>query len=344
MSAHPAEAPEMEPPSQETVGLGMLSERYRASLSRTQRLAASVGSELPVHTIDLAAGSNIPSEPGAYLFDEQVTVSRGGNILAAMFALEPKTLSGKIDSAHAVLPGKLSFLYSINGKLAEGHRYVAAKGYYKRELEDRFRRMEAEIQISRSQRERGEIAFDPIAVVVAPPEYKGKQTDNSAYELLLVTALDEGVTTLDNQPWQLGFDQANLALAESAVDALGRFNTTIGMHGDAKIKNVAQGPSGQTSMIDFETSRTIDLEDPSSVAAAVNEDLAKLFKSLSDQGFFEREPYRAREVLEALAEKYAGHWQSRSPAVQNAVYEAIINVVDNCVGQVRPPAFQKAMA
>jgi|GEM_PF-3383316 len=344
MSASPAEAPELEPPYQDIVGVEMLSERYRASLSRTQRLAAAVGSELPVHTIDLMGGGDIPNEPGAYLFSDQVTVSRGGTIVAAMFDLDPKTLSGKIDSAHAVLPGKLSFLYLMGNKIAEGHRYVAAKGYYKRELEDRFRRMEAEIQISRSQKERGEIAFDPIAVVVAPPEYRGKQTDDSAYDLLLVTALDEGVTTLDNQPWQLGFDQANLQLAESAVDALGRFNTSTGMHGDAKVKNVAQGPSGQTSMIDFETSQTIDLEDPSSVATAVHEDLAKLFKSLGDQGFFGREPYRAREVLENLGEKYAGHWQSHSPAVQNVVYEAIISVVDSCADELSRPAFHSSTA
>jgi hypothetical protein len=321
----------------EVIAAAMLPERQREALVRTQHLAGAVGPELEVYTIK--PRSRIPKQPGAYLFSDQVTITRGGTVMAARFELEPKILSGKVDSAHAVLPGKLSFLYSRNGSMAEGHRYVAAKGYYKRDLADRFRRMDTEIEISRLQRKAGELAFDPIAVVVAPPEYKGKGTDDSAYDLLLITGLYEGVTTMDNQPWQLGFDEANLESADSAVDALARFNSLIGKHGDAKPKNVAQGTDGRTSMIDFETSEIIEVQEPSSVAAAVHEDLTKLFSSLGEEGFFSREPYRAREVLENLGQRYVEHWGNHPADLQNMVYETVISVVESIIAEIPQPTY-----
>lgn len=307
---------------------GRMPERYRESLRRTKDIAVMVGTELPIKTVTSVYG--IHPEPGMYVFGEQDS-PHDEDIRATRFSLEPQLLSGKVDSAHSVLPGTLSFLYVRDGKFAERHLNVAAKGYYKRDFADKFERIAAEIRTSHAQKAWNEFVYEPIAVIIAPPEYKGKGTDEKDYDMLLVTKLNESAASLDNAPWTLGFQQSNLEAAEEAVNALGRFNTTIGCQGDAKIKNFIQYPNGMTSMIDFETFSGIDWENPLSVATAVHVDLGMCLDSLKDLGFFAREPHRAREVAERLGQSYLEHWTNFGSAVQEAAYVATLEVIDRCI-------------
>ncbi|HET9098445.1 MAG TPA: hypothetical protein VFN51_02395 [Candidatus Saccharimonadales bacterium] len=310
--------------------LERIPERYLQSLRRTEVIAETVGTELPIRSVSSVYG--IAPEPGMYVFGEQDS-PREHDIKATRFTLEPQLLSGKIDSAHSVLPGTLSFLYIRNNRFAERHLNVAAKGYYKRNFADKFERIAAEVRTSHCQRARNEFVYDPIAVIIAPPEYKGKGTDEDDYDMLLLTKLNESATSLDNVPWTLGFQKSNLEAAEQAVHALGRFNTTIGCQGDAKIKNFIQCPSGKTSMIDFETFAGIDWEDSLSVATAVHVDLGKFLDSLMDLGFFAATPHRAREVADRLGQSYLEHWGSFGPDIQESVYEATVEVIERCLSK-----------
>lgn len=322
------------PSGREPIGVEQLPQRHLESLRRTQDIASSVGSELQVHTIE--PSDNIPSKPGVYVYGGQIDADKYHHVMGAKFDLEPKILSGKIDSAHAVLPGALSFVYIDEGKVTERQLSVAAKGYYKRELSDRLQRVATEVRISQLHEVWGEIAYTPIAVVVAPSEYQGNSSNSADHDILLITELDESSATLDNSPWHRGFDEANLELAEAAINALGRFNSSIGKHGDAKIKNVAQHPSGLTSMIDFETSAERDLSDSANVATVIHEDLTQMFSSLEDQGFFRNEPYRSREVLERLAQDYIGHWERFPALIQDTVFNTVTGVVDSAVDRIIP--------
>lgn len=305
--------------------------KHRESLIRTQQIANMVGSELLVHKVDSL--EDVPEVPGVYLLGDSATTTRNDKIMAAKFSLDTKTLSGKINSAHAVLPGSLGLLYLQNSVWSEKHMSVAAKGYFKRDFEDRFSRIKTEVKASEIQARNGEISFEPIAIVVAEPPYMGKSTSQE-YDLLLVTKLDESVTTLDNAPWQLGFNEANLGAAEAAASALGRFNTQVGMHGDAKDKNVGQRAMGQTSMIDFETSKAIDWDDPVGCATAVYEDFTKLLDSLVKQNFFSREPEKATAVMEALGDAYLAHWEKFPAEIQDAVYSAVASIADQCAKDI----------
>lgn len=307
-----------------------LPKRYRDSLHTTQRIAEAVGSELIVRSVD--AVDYIPPEPGVYLLRED-DATRYGKILATKFTLEPEILSGKTDSAHAVLPGMLSIVHYEKGGYAEKHIPVAAKLYNKRELADRFNRVAAEVAGSQLQAAWGEIAFQPIAVAVAPPEYQGKGTDPADFNILLVTKLDTSVASLDNAPWPLGFEEDNIELANSASAALGRFNSMLGMHGDAKIKNIAQRPDGKTSMIDMETFQGMPWNDENlqGISTTVNEDFGTFLQSLAKAGFFSKEPFESKKVIDDLAQTYLEQWDHYSEKVQHFVAEQTFQVSESCV-------------
>jgi hypothetical protein len=309
--------------------------KHRESLIKTQRIASEVGTELPVYEVQ--SPDAIEQIPGAYLFSNYVDTSSYDNIIATKFDLDIDVLSGKANSAHAVLPGMLGILYSENGVMSERRLPVAVKGFYKREFPDRFDRVQTEITASHIQSSLGELAFEPVAVVVAPPEYKGKTTVHNDYDLLLVSKLDESVKTLDNAPWQLGFTEANILAAEAAVTALGRFNASVGRHKDAKIMNVAQRPDGTTSMIDFETSQSMDRTNPSNAASVVHEDLSTLLDSLDKRGFFAQEKSKARAVLDNLGAAYLESWAGAQSSVQEAVYGTIVLVIEECINSYVKP-------
>jgi hypothetical protein len=304
--------------------------KHQRSLQRTLRIASMVGSKLAVNVVD--SEHDIPPEPGVYIIEGEVDTERYENIAVTTFALSPVLLSGKIDSSHAVLPGRLAVSYSDSSGTESVTRLpVAAKGYYKRHFDENFGRAKNEIAMTRLQERAGEIAFRPVALVIAPPPYRGKATDPANYDLLLVTRL-EAVTTLDNNPWELGAKEAaNLEAAELAFSALGRFNASLGLHGDAKPKNIAQGPD-ITSMVDFETSRKVDPSDPLAAATIANEDAGSLLDSLLDRGFFSHRPHESRAIIERLGAVYLDRWAGLPNAVQSKVYEQVADLAEMHVG------------
>lgn len=300
-------------------------DRHKQSLDRTLEITDMVGPNLEAYNLDEAAA--IPLAPGIYFLGQDVESGRT-HLSFAKFDLEPKVLSGKIDSAHAVLPGLLGIAYSSHGLYSEKHTGVAVKGFYSREITDRFQRVVNEVTISQIQKQQGEIAYDPIAVIIAPAESSKPGGDHENHDILLVTKLDESVKSLDNVAWQLGFNAANVGVVKSAASALGRFNRNVGQHGDAKIKNVAGRANGQTSMIDFETSMLIDINDSSAVMGMVHEDLGKFIESLKDEGFFDHEAYRAPEVLQSVGEAYLDNWDDADETIQDMVYNTAAEIID----------------
>lgn len=272
---------------------------------------------------------DIPPQPGAYLIEREADPEFHHRIESSEFSLTPTILSGKVDSGHAVLPGVLTLYHSENDPQDKTEVSVAAKGFYKRSFMERLERVQTEVTISKLQEEAGELAFKTVAVVIAPAAYRGKYTDYSQHDLLLVTRLNESMTTLDNAPWQLGFKKDNLELAEEFVSALARFNTTIGKHGDAKVKNAAQSPEGKVSMIDFETSEILHYEDPLKAAEVVFVDLGTCFDSLEKRGFFSQEPHRVQEVLGKLAEVYLEYWSGFNATIQESVLRQASNLIES---------------
>jgi hypothetical protein len=300
-----------------------LPEKHVKSLNTTLKIAEMVGRDLEVIGIDSV--EDIPKTPGVYLFRDEVDHDHYSDIRSTEFKLKRECLSGRIDSAHAVLPGTLDVVYSN----AAWNREIpiAAKGFYeKRTFAERFERVKKEVVFSMLQEEQGEIAFAPLAVAIAPPAYKGKSTDYTDYNIVLISRLNKA-NTLDNNGWQLGFNEDNLEGAEAAANALGKFNQ-IGKHGDAKIKNVAQLPSGEASMIDFETSELVDLDNPTEAAEVATEDFGTFLDSLQKRGFFDREPYRSHEVMDALGETYLAHWANRPEEVQEKVFTQVAEVIE----------------
>lgn len=317
-------------------------EDHQASLERTIRIANMVGHELLVNVVE--SENEIPEDPGVYIINGDVNTEDYQDIVHAGFQFSRKTLSGKADSAHAVLPGKLNVTYLGENSDKQAELEVAAKGCYKRQFSDSITRVRKEVSISRRQAELGEIAFRPVAIVIAQPPNQGKGTDFSNFDVVLVTRLEDAITTLDNLPWQAGFTESNVDTTYRAVDALGRFNTKIGYHGDAKIKNFAQRPNGQTSMIDFETSHQIDLKNPVEVMSMIQNDLSQLLDTLIDRGFFAHEPYRAFEICENLISSYLDHWSDFSTEIQDSAYVAATEVGDACVKEVMRRAHTKSIA
>lgn len=316
----------------------VIPERHIAALQRSQRIAGMVGARLEVQVVP---AEDIPPHEGVYLIQGEVDAEAHDDITSTTFELEPFSLSGKIDSAHHVLPGKLSVAYDRRASKGRPNKLleIAAKGYYKRPFADSFARVKKEIAINKMQEETGEITFTPVAVVIAEPPYEGKGTDYTDYDIILVTRLEEAVTTLDNAAWQLGYTPGNLQAAEAAVDALARFNTHVGKHGDAKIKNVAQRPNGETSMIDFETSEVSDLSDPLVVADIAQKDVGLLFDSWLDRGFFTAQIESTYEVITKLSEIYLSHWTGSSEEVQDVVYQQILELSETYIGYSQQRAY-----
>lgn len=327
--------------SQRREGL-QISEEHRVSLQRTLRIANLVGKGLLIHVVE--DENEIPDVPGAYLIEGAVDTEDYQEIVQTDFEFKRVTLSGKADSAHAVLPGilRVHYLGKNNDKVIELD--VAAKGCYKRTFEDNLDRVRREIHFSRELEDDGEIAFRPVAVVIAEPPTRGKGTDFNNYDVLLVTRLESAITTLDNVPWQKGLTETNVDTAEAAISALARFNTKNGYHKDSKIKNFAQNPIGKMSMIDFERSQAVDMKDPVEVTAMAHGDVGMFLDSIVNRGFFSQEPYKAHDVIRNLAETYLGHWTGSPDFIQDAVYAAVTEVSEQCYRDVVRRAHLNSLA
>lgn len=311
---------------------------HRDDYARAIAIASMVGEELDNkgNKFDFTIVHNaeeIGEVPKINLFENDfIGLDRYQEIDEVNFEANPKSLSGRVDAAHAVLPGVLTVSYENSGPEENVNIPVVIKGSFKREFSDRFERLRKEIKISQLQRESGEIAFQPIAAVIAPPVNPGGRSRVPQNEILLLTLYEESAVSMDNAPWSLGFTEDNLEAAERAAAAIGRFNRTIGLHGDAKIKNIVQKPDGSTSMIDFETSEIRPIDDPVEARHIVSIDLGLFFDSLSERGFLSSEPWRALEVLEALADAYLAQWKDVSEEVEEAIYDEVVEVVEHYRG------------
>lgn len=307
-----------------------LSEDHRDDYARVLAITSMVGDEVDSHgnrfdfTVVETAEDISPAPKINLLNNDYVSFERYTEIESVDFEVKPKALSGKVDSAHAVLPGTLTVHYPD----AEVNLPIVVKGSFKRDFDDRMDRLRKEITISRIQHENDEIAYQPIAAVIAPPVNPQGKSRTPQNEILLLTYYEESATSMDNAPWRMGLNEENIEAAERAVCALARFNTTVGLHGDSKIKNIVQKPDGSTSMIDFETSKLADLNDPIEVRHIVNTDLGLLFESLDIKGFFSDEPFRIHEVLQSLTDRYLEHWDPFSDEIQEAVYNEAIKVLE----------------
>lgn len=303
---------------------------HQEALRRIQRVMSRAAKELPVTQVTEINGNNISPSPGVYIImGPEGGRSADGEVSSIDFNLaSQQALSGRADSAHAALTGELTITYE-GFSSAVATVSVVAKDYHKRPIADSFERVRREVDFSRRQAMAGEITYEPIAVVVTGRPYGEGHTNSSQdYDIILMTRFVPSATTLDNAPWALGCQPENVAAAEAAVAALARFNTGVGLHGDAKIKNVAQLPDGRTSMIDFETSKLMDTREPIAAATVASQDFASLLDSLMARKFFTRQSDETVKVVSKLGEVYLDAWGKFSPEVQEAVINEVTAITD----------------
>lgn len=305
-----------------------LPKEHRKALVRANAAIEYITEDHPavrIHEITEPVGR----ERGVHFLDIDTNGGKGIKIKRLGFEVYEDMLSGKIESAHAVLPGVLTYDVEVtNGEpvTKSACRPVAIKGYAKREFEERLDRVNKEISIIRQMMSIGEHGFSPVAVVIAPSYFN---KDGKGDSVFLLTELEDELFTLDNAQWHRGLDEeSNMRLLEKAVSALARFNRSIGKHGDSKLKNFIQSPDGQVSVIDFETSTQHapdELEDSALVGDIAEGDISLFLKSLKDTGFFRRLPdHKIEGVLAQILETYAGHWSDGGEELQDAVLEAAI--------------------
>jgi hypothetical protein len=257
--------------------------------------------------------TDIPSHPGVYVMNE---FAPSGGIADADFVLDPVLLSGIADSAHAVVGGRIAVRY--NDGVPPKELEVAAKCFYKRDPEDRFRRAITEAQIMGEMEAKGMMAYRPVAVAVAP------DTGRFSREVILATEYDPSILTLDNMPWGRGLNPRNIGTAQRAVCTLAVFNRMGYVHGDAKIKNVAQNEAGnRMNMIDYETTTRLDLGNPTEIAHAVHIDLGMLFDSLIKKGVTRHAGVSpGMRFFENLVGTYLETWNDADLNTQSAVLNA----------------------
>lgn len=299
-------------------------EDWKVRLKRTHQLVREVsrmaGREIPILPVDSSA--DITGAPGVYLL---VPRRREAAIKRTDFELQPKLLSGIADSAHAVLAGDLKIEYDKHNG-ASGFtevREVAAKCFYKREPQDRLHRALTETRFMEELSNRGELTMLPVAVAITPENSRAEGS------VTIVTEYNPTLISLDNLPWGRGLTGHNSLRSLQAVRALAEFNTQGILHGDAKIKNVAQDQVGRIGMIDYETSRRIDPELPTDAGEAAYLDFGQLLGSFYDKGFLKPNSSASTNFANLLAEEYLGAWKDSSPAVQEAVYDGLLGSLSN---------------
>jgi hypothetical protein len=286
-------------------------QKRREALRVVQAVSSLAGNEIPI--LPTPDSESIPRESGVYLFPDYDDPENP--IIDTTFEENPRLLSGRADSAHSVLTGVLSSMTQSGEKRVVD---VAVKCSLKRTPEERFERAVKELSIMADLYQKGELAFKPIALAVAPDHapMDGK--------LVLVSRFDGTINTMDNLPWGRGIDDpSNVEAAIAAAEAVGRFNAVLGyIHKDAKIKNVATSAHPvKTGLIDFETSERIDPTISSVAAGAAHEDFDLLVASLAKKGFF-RHP-DAKEVLREMADAYLSQWIEYDSRVFDGVNEMV---------------------
>jgi hypothetical protein len=298
-------------------------ERQREALRTVNAIARATGRNLDVIA---QPDGGFSTDPGVYLLDREV--AGRGPIKDTKFTFEERMLSGAADSAHAVIAGELAMQHTSGQRVNSA---IAAKCYQKRTFVERIARAEREITVMRDMQARGELGLDPVALAVT-----GNEMDNS---VVLLTRFNQGLYTLDNNPWGRGVNLHNTMNASAAAGALGRFNTMGYVHRDAKIKNVASVAGRGVAMIDFETTDFIDPTDPVQAASAAHTDLEYMMGSIADKGMFKlRRTHmgdNSKDIIGAVQsiceDGYLPAWQNASVEVQEAVYGVVAGVAESAV-------------
>ncbi len=227
----------------------------------------------------------------------------------ASFIPKERLMSGAADSAHAVIGGQL-----VVARKDEKPKVVeaAVKWYTKRSPEECFDRVTKE----------ADIMLELAQIGLPVPELIGVVVSTQGHAL--ISKYKRGLVTMDNVPWQRGLSRYNLDIAKRAASTLGYFNQLGFIHGDAKIKNIADVEKHGSTMIDFETSNRADMTIPYNAAWAAA-DLHKLLDSLRDKNFFVEKPRNNLTVDGAYTEivdAYLEAWVDAPGTIQNAVLTA----------------------
>jgi hypothetical protein len=308
--------------------LDNLSERQLKQL-RALEIVQAVAEMVGESSIKLSVLSGVEditeetmSQPGIYWL--QPTERNTDHIDGATFDFSLSDLSGAADSAHAVLPGKLS----ITGNNQNTFYDVVAKCYVTREHADRADRALRELRFMQDMGELGELTTLPLALVVAP------HSDTTSGEIVLLTKLNPTLKTLDNLPWSKSVrDESLRENLMHASSALGHFNALGLKHGDSKIKNVAQTENGEVGMIDYETTSKFDINDPEQVKHTIFQDLQLFLHSLKKKGFFGRSgdlqpALLIQDVLDEIVTTYIEQWSNTSPEIQTVVTDTAVIVAE----------------
>ena len=283
-----------------------------------EAVSRMVGDQLAV--VPMPAIDALDTTPGVYV----VYPERYDNdIVGAQFTFNRNNLSGAADSAHAAIPGDLT-LERRGGFSAIAE--VVAKCFTKRTVSDRLSRIKSGLHTMEAMREAGFLTIDPLAVIMA-------RVDGET-QLVLLTEYNPTLTTMDNLPWGRGVtDEVTVANAVLGASALGAFNALGHVHGDAKVKNVAQDETGRVGMIDYETSHPFKLDDQMGVRTAVLEDFSKYLDSLIKKGFFGVKGQKVpavfiRETLDAMVVAYIEHWADQPQEIRDLVWEQTDAAID----------------
>lgn len=293
--------------------------QIRDTLTTINYISGAVGKSLPVASVE--GPEELRDEPGVYLLHHPELAS---TISGVRFDFDQNLLSGSADSAHAVLKGDLVVERSPTNDDDTSTHTVAVKNFEKRTAADNMQRALREIQVMKDLEEKGEVTFSPLGLVVAP------ENGITSNEIILLTAHDSSILTMDNNPWKAGFSVQNIDNAKEASTAVARFNRMGYFHQDAKIKNVAQSEIGGTGMIDYETTEDIDVTNPEQVAEAALVDFSTLINSLHKKGLFGKSdnPREIRQVLEELGSSYLSVWGDSGREVQDAVIESVDSAIE----------------
>jgi hypothetical protein len=274
--------------------------------------------ELPIRFVD--SSDEISASPGIYWLDRNTDTEA---IEDVNFTFMPENLSGAADSAHAIVPGKLT---TKKNDSTVSDMMVVCKCYSKREFPDRLARALQEVHVMQRLSTSGILTIEPIAVAIAP--WVGTKG-----EVVLITRQNLRLITLDNLPWAQKLMPQNIANAKDGARAVSEFNKLGFIHYDAKVKNVAQDEEGHMAMIDFETAREIDLTAPQEVALATYTDFSKYLDSLWKKGFFGTSKRHTnasllREVVGEIQAAYLDVWAQDDDKIAEQVLMAVENATE----------------
>jgi Lipopolysaccharide kinase (Kdo/WaaP) family len=306
-------------PSQQT-------QRVKDALGVVTEISRRIGNDLPV--MQMPPIDELDTTPGVYVIGPTQNTS---DITEAHFIFSEMNLSGAADSAHAAIPGDLVVSRSDG---SETGTTVVAKCFTKRDIDDRLTRVKRELTTMQAMTELGMLTINPIAVAMADTS-RGRQ-------VVLLTRHNPALTTMDNLPWARGInDRNNLENAMLGAAALARFNASGFLHGDAKVKNIAQTEEEEVGMIDYETSIPIDENDPQDAEKAAFLDLGQYLSSIVKKGLLGPKGSKIasatlrQDLLEPVSLAYACQWLSANQDVRDAVWQGTKSAVDAVLPNAR---------